>query len=269
MGSDAEVFLFDHDAYLRTVVPTILKLLEDSPLVDWLQPSVKRRDLKPWLWDKSDLTRYLNALNPDLSCAAHYDLNDTFAKKWEERWSDFVDAAERNGFVQREAPAEELVEQVNWLFKIAVSLKSIGASQFVGRSRTVSHFSELLPNLGVKEDDRIVTLLAALGKRGFLIGYQFGFGFEGINGWLDPSETAELFEKLDRLPLPRYEASFTAMRKFRTGEWGEYECPGFSSEALSLSFVRTTAAIAAREHRGILWGNDVMPPEYYLEQPRL
>ena len=260
MGSDAEVFLFDHEAYLRTVVPTFLKFLNDSPLVNWLERSVKRRELKPWLWEKRDLARYLTALNPDFSWATHYDLNDTYDRKWKERWSDFVD---RNHSFHRTAPSEELVEQVNWLFQIAVSIKCVGASQFVGRSMTVSHYSELLTDLGVREDDRVVELFAALGKRGFLIGYQFGFGFEGINGWLDPSETAELTERLDVLPLPRYETSFEAMEQFRTREWGGYECPDFSFEALSLSFVRTTAAIAAREHRGLLWGNDVMPPEYY------
>lgn len=257
MGSDAEVFLFDHSAYLRKVVPAFLKLLHDNQFDDWLQPFVKRRDLKPWLWDKSALAKYLTALNPDFSWATHYDLNDTYDKTWEERWSDFVDHP------LQPAASSELVEQVNWLFKIAVSLECLGDGQFVGRSTTVSRYSELLPDLGLREDDRIVELLGALGKRAFLIGYQFGFGFEGINGWLDPSETSELAKRLDVLPLPRYEVSFAAMKQFRTGELGEYECPGFSFEALSLSFVRTTAAIAAREHRGLLWGNDVMPPEFY------
>lgn len=263
MGTDAEVFLFDHDAYLRTVVPTFLKFLEDSTVVDWLQPFVKRQELEPSLWDKSDLTRYLTALNPDFSWPAHYDLNYTYQKKWKERWSDFVGAS------LKPAPADELVAEVNWLFKIAVSIKCVGDSQFVGRSRTTADYLELLRDLGVKEDDRVVQLLAALGKRGFLISYQFGSGFEGINGWLDPSETGELAKRLDMLSLPRYEVSFAAMQQFRTGEWGAYECPDFSSEALSLSFVRTTATIAAREHRGLLWGNGVMPREFYLSPSSL
>lgn len=262
MGSDAEVFLFDHDAYLRIVVPTFLKFLTDSPVADWLEPWVKRRELKPWLWDKTDLARYFTAFHPDFSWATDYDLNNTYSKNWEERWSDFV-VVSKNDSIQLPVPSVQLVEQVNWLFKTAISIKCVGTSQFVGRSKTVSHYSELLPDLGVRGDDRVVELLAALGKRGFLIGYQFGFGFEGVNGWLDRSETAELATRLDVLPLPGYEASFEAMQQFRTGEWAGYECPGFSFEALSLSFVRTTAAIAAREHRGLLWGNDVMPPEFY------
>ena len=259
MGSDAEVFLFDHDAYLSKVVPAFLNFLTESPGVDWLQPFVNQRQLKHCLWDKSDLAGYFTALNPDFSCAGPYDLTYTYSKSWEERWSDFVDAADDS----RAAPSAELVEQVNWLFEIAVSIKSLGPSQFVGRSATVSQYADLLSQLGVKENDRIVALLASLGKRGFLIGYQFGFGFEGVNGWLDQLETAELAERLGMLPLPRYEASFAAMQEFRTGEWGEYQCPDFSFEALSLSFVRTTAAVAARVHRGMLWGNDVLPAEYY------
>lgn len=261
MGSDAEVFLFDYEAYLSEVVSNFLELLEDRPLDDSLQAFIKRRELKPLLWDKTDLVRYLLNLNFDFSWAWQYDLNYTYSKNWEERWSDFV--AQASGNDLRTAPAAQLVEEVNWLFKIAVSIKSLGASQFVGRSKTTSHYADLLPELGVKEDDRIFALLAALGKRGFLIGYQFGFGFEGINGWLNQAETAELAERLDTLPLPRYEASFAAMQQFRTGEWGEYSCPNFSFEALSLSFVRTTAAIAARIDHGLLWGNGLMPRKHY------
>jgi hypothetical protein len=38
----------------------------------------------------------------------------------------------------------------------------------------------------------MVAVLAGFGKHGLLISYQFGFGFKGINGWLDPADTAEL-----------------------------------------------------------------------------
>ena len=246
MGADTEVFIFDHVAYSTTVVPAFSGLLRGEQIADWLQPVIKKRELKPELWGKDDLSRYSAALNPDLSWrVGRYDLE----------WTS----------IDRDVPSADTVEQVNWLFEIAVSIKCLGPSQFVGRSRTVDQYLPVLTELGVREADRIVALLGALGKRGFLIGYQFGFGFEGINGWLDPSETAELAEKLDGLPLPRYEISFAAMEQFRSPDTGVYECHGFSFEALSLSFVRTTAAIAARQKRGLLWGNGVMPPEYYSE----
>lgn len=241
---------------MTEVVPAFFELLRERRVVDWLSQFLKRREFNVSRWERSHLARFPTCLKPDLSWVGPYDLKDTYGDDWRQRWSYCAEGSEG-------APSEDTAEQVNWLFKIAVSIKCLGASQFVGRSKTTSYYSDLLPELGVKEDDRIVELLAALGKRDFLIGYQFGFGFEGVNGWLDSSETAELAKRLDVLPLPRYEGSFAAMEQFRTGEWGEYECPDFSVKALSLSFVRTTAAIAARDHRGLLWGNGVMPPEYY------
>ncbi|MER7891362.1 hypothetical protein ABTX15_16195 [Micromonospora sp. NPDC094482] len=78
---------------------------------------------------------------------------------------------------------------------------------------------------------------------------------EGIHGWLDLPETAELAVRLDRLDLPRYEPTLTAMTDhakrdgFTADEWRE----------MSLSFVRTMATIAAGEGRAVLWGNDVSP----------
>jgi hypothetical protein len=240
MGTDAEVFLFDHAAYSTTVVPAFSGLLRGEQAADWLEPFIKRRELKLESWDKSDLDRLRAALNPDLSWAGGpYDLEWTYDSD--------------RGF-----PGSDTVEQLNWLFEKAVSLQCLGDSQFVGRSMTVSQYSDLLSELGVSADDRIFALLSLLGKRGYLIGYKFGFGFEGINGWLDASETAELAEQLDGLPLPRYEMSFAAMEQFRAPGKGPYECHGFSFEALSLSFVRTTAFIAAQQKLGLLWGNGLV-----------
>ena len=256
MGTDAEVFVFDHEAYLTAVVPAFLELFQEGQVAAWLEPFGKHRELKPQLWDKRDLARYLAGLEPDFSGAGGYDLQDTYGDDWETRWSHLHS-------LQSPAPAGDLAEQLNWLFKIAVSLKCIGAGQFVGRSRTVSDYAELLRELRVDNDDRIVELLAALGKRGYLIGYQFGSGFEGINGWLNQAETAALATALEVLPLPQYEESFAAMERFQNPTSREYEHPDFSFEALSLSFVRTVAKIAAGEGRGLLWGNGVMPLEYY------
>ena len=144
MGADAEVFIFDHVAYSTTVVPAFSGLLRGEPPADWLQPLIKRRELKPELWGKDDLSRYSAALNPDLSWAVGpYDLE----------WTS----------IDRDIPSAETVEQITWLFEIAVSVKCLGASQFVGRSMTVSQYSTILSELGVRQDDRIVALLAALG----------------------------------------------------------------------------------------------------------
>jgi hypothetical protein len=229
MGSDAEVFIFDYDAYRREVVPAFVDVFRQGHVAKWLEPFLKRRELNPALWNRNDLSRYADSLDPDLSWRGPYDLEWTYDDDWQHRWS----TSNENS-----APPDELAESINWLFKIAVSIKCLGASQFVGRSRTVTHFSNTLSELQVKEDYRIVELLAALGKRGFLIGYQFGFGSEGINGWLDAAETADLASRLDRLPL----------------------------EESILWVVPTTAKCAVEENRGLLWGNDVMPADFYRER---
>ncbi len=265
MGSDADVFLFDYESYVTAVVPAFLDLLREGKVADWLDPLVKRRELNPWLWDKDELARLGAGLQPDLSWKGPSDLNWTYNQDWHQRWTGSMQASEEKMHVNLKAPAPELVEQVNWLFQVAVSVKCLSAAQFVGRSRTASFYSRVLGDMGVRDDDPVVQLLAALGKRGFIIGYLFGTGVEGINGWLQPSETAELAGMLDMLPLPRYEVSFAAMEQFRSPETGAYESPDFSFEVLSLSFIRTTATIAAGEGRGLLWGNSVMPGKFYLE----
>src|SRR5882672_10628641 len=260
MGTDAEVFVFDHQAYIGEVVPAFVELLRDGRIVDWVRPFLERREIRPEHWDRTDLARLCTYLLPDLSWRGPYDLSDTYGLKWDERSCKSEDCPEREHCPFHRSGSETIAEQINSLFKIAVSIKCLGPSQFVGRSKTVSYYWELLAGLGVVPDDPILNLLARLGKRGFIIGHQFGFGFEGVNGWLDPSETADLARRQDVLPLPRYESSFEAMERFRMPEAnGGYECQGFSFEALSLSFVRTVAAIAARGRRGLLWGNGVMP----------
>jgi hypothetical protein len=250
MGSDAEIFLFDHQAYTTLVVPAFLELFGTGRIADWLRPLLARRKVRPELWDRTDLSRFLAGLKPDLSWLGPYDLKDTFGRDWPTGWVESIEG---------DPPTEDTAEQVNWLFEKAVEIKCLGPGQFVGRSATVSYYSNVLSQLGVKENDRTVDLLAALGKRGYLIGYKFGFGFEGINGWLEPAETGELARRLETLPLPRYEISFAAMEQFRMLDWGSYKCEGFSFEALTLSFVRTVATIASGERRGLLWGNDVEP----------
>src|SRR5262249_57413 len=123
-------------------------------------------------------------------------------------------------------------------------------------------------------DDSLWKLLTLLGKRGFVVGYQWSSSNDGINGWLDFQETLEIADLLHNLPLSIYPVSFEAMKEFKKphpllyekfGVTG-YEHPDLSFEALSLSFVRTVAEIATAEGKGILWGNNVMTAEVYLER---
>jgi hypothetical protein len=54
----------------------------------------------------------------------------------------------------------------------------------------------MLSAWGVRLDDPLWKLLTLLGKRGFVVGYQWSSSNDGINGWLDFQETLELAELL-------------------------------------------------------------------------
>jgi hypothetical protein len=59
-------------------------------------------------------------------------------------------------------------------------------------------------------------LLERLGRRAFVVGFQGIAGTDGIHGWLNPEESAELSDRLFALNLPEYERSFAAMESFRS-----------------------------------------------------
>ena len=140
--------------------------------------------------------------------------------------------------------------------------RCLGPRQFLGRSVDCYFYWETLDELGVSPEDPIRELLERLGRR------RREDLDEGVHGWLGPEETRELGERLFALDLPDYECSFGAMQGFRqvrnlaegTGRvflWPTYEHPEYSFERLSLSYVRTLCQLAAREGKGVLWGNGV------------
>jgi len=276
MGSDAEVFIFDHDAYVREVVPAFLELLLTGQAPDWLRPIIKSRDIRIENLKSTDILRHCTYLNKDFSWRGPYDEKDIYGLKWDQRAckSEVCPELDHCAFHQNSSPTT--AEEINRLFEVAVSIKCLGPCQFVGRSMTVIEYWSLLFDLGIQPDNPLLNLLILLGKRGFIIGYQWGFGFEGINGWLDPHETLELTRRLEELSLPKYEASLEAMEGFKKPypipeiyeQFGGivYEHPGISFEALSLSFVRTIAKMAAMTGKGVLWGNGVMPSDFYLKK---
>lgn len=277
MGTDTEVFVFDHDTYISTVVPAFHEILLTGHAPDWLYQVIKSRDIRIESWNRTDLLRYCTYLGKDFSWRGPYDGKDISSFQWDQRACSSEDCPERGHCPFHQSNSPTTAEELLWLLEAAVSIKCLGPSQFVGRSKTVIDYWQMLLDLGVNQDDPLRKLLTLLGTRGFVVGYQWGFGFEGINGWLSQNETLELAQRLDELSLPKYEVSFEAMKKFQTPHpipelyerYGVtvYDCPGYSLEALSLSFVRTMATIASTEKRGILWGNGVMPSEFYLKPP--
>lgn len=216
MGSDAEVFIFDHDVYTREVVPAFHSLLLTGQAPDWLRPIIKSRDLPIENLKRTDILRYCTYLNKDFSWRGPYDEKDIYGFKWNQRACKSEVCPERDHCSFHQNSSSTIIEELNWLFEMAVSVKCLGPHQFVGRSLTVIEYWSLLFDLGIRQDDSLLNLLILLGKRGFVIGHQCGFGFEGINGWLDPHETLELAQRLDDLPLPKYESSLDAMKGFQS-----------------------------------------------------
>ena len=144
MGTDAEVYLFDYQVYTAEVVPAFLELLRDGGAPDWLRPFLARREIRPELWDRTDLARFCNFLNADLSWRGPYALTDTHDLKWQERVCSSAVCPERSHCPFHQKGPAAIAEQVNWLFDIAVSLKCQGQGQFVGRSWTTDRYAELL-----------------------------------------------------------------------------------------------------------------------------
>ena len=276
MGADADVFIFDYETYTREVAPTFRQILLTDQVPEWLYPVVEKRNIELRYGRPTDISRHCTYFDKAFSWVGPYDGADTYEFDWKQRACKSIECAERGHCPFHVNQPPERIAELLWLYEAAVSMKCLGSSQFVGRSMVVTRYWQSLSDMGVTRKDPLVDLLVHLGKRGFVIGYQWGFGYEGINGWLDPQETGELAHRLGELPLPEYDPSFDAMKRFnkpnpvaelyeRFGST-DYVCPGFSLEALSLSFVRTVATIAATQNKGILWGNDVMGADFYLKR---
>lgn len=272
MGADSEVYIFDFSAY-QELLPAFHQILLTGQVPEWLHPFITRFHVKTAGWQPVDLMRNCTYLGTDFSWAGPYDNRNLFESDWDQRSCKSKECPEIGRCPFHQANTPGLAESFNTIIEIAVGIKCLGASQFIGRSYYVTEYRHILTDCGVGPEGSLWRLLNLLGKRGFVVGYQWTASNDGINGWLDPGETRELLESLYKLPLPVYPASFEAMKKFRTPhpflyeKFGvmRYEHPEFPFEVLSLSFIRTVAEIAATEGKGILWGNDVMDAEFYLE----
>ena len=279
MGADSEIFVFDFEWYSRKILPVFYQFLLTGVPPDWLEPVVRHLQIPTDQWRPVDLQSCCTYLGADLSWTGMYDDVDLTDSGWDQRSCKSSECRERDRCQYHATAALEFAEPVNRFLSVAVGLTCLGGHQFIGRSWGVADFLPALRDFGVQHADPLRGLLARLGKRGFVVGYQWVSSNDGINGWLNPEETVELAERLDRLPLPKYGASFDAMQQFRRPHPLLYErfgikelvCDGFSFEALSLSFIGTVAKIAAKRDCGILWGNDVSAGqscfEIYFDRP--
>ncbi|MGK5681071.1 hypothetical protein [Actinoplanes sp. URMC 104] len=246
MGSDAELFLFDHDRYRHEVVPALVDLIRTGELAPWIADGewgydVEWPQMADWLRDHpADLARHCTWLGDDLRSAG---------ARPERRLLRCPSRTcpERGRCVFHTANDQR--EELHALHEALVATRCLGEAQFVGRTATPDYYLPVLDRLGVPGDGPVRAHLRALGTRGTVVGYRWGSS-EGIYGWLTVAETADLAVRLDRLPLPRYAPTFAGM----AGQDRDRDWP-----ALSLSFVRTVATIAAGRGRAVLWGNDVIP----------
>jgi len=262
MGSDAEIYIFDHKIYIEEVVPDFQHYLLTSQAKPWLQELIENPhiDLELNRLYNVDLVRFCTYLSTrDLSWN-HASKSSSISWGWKERACYSRDCPERANCPYHLNNSNTNPGELNRLFEVAVCSKCLSDSQFVGRSADINLYDKLLRNLGVDTADPIHHLLHLLSRRGFIIGYQWS-NSDGIHGWLNHDETKNLFQRLDALDLPRYEVSFSVMSSFNSKHG--YQHPQYPWDALSLSFIRTVAYMAIQVGKGILWGNDLMSPEDY------
>jgi hypothetical protein len=265
MGADADIFVFDHTSYVESVVPSFRHLLLTTQPESWLRDIAQNPALyiELKLDHPTDLVGYCTYLSPyDLSWNGAYE-GSRLDWDWQTRACQSTECPERFHCPFHRGNAEDDVSDLLHLFEMAVAAKCLGPSQFIGRSIDITFYDDLLSRLGIGSTDPIRRLLTCLGRRGFIVGYQW-VNSDGIHGWLDYGETRELFQCLEVLDLPRYEATFKAMEAFRVVKPGPFDDPEVPFDALSLSFIRTVANIATQSGKGILWGNDVLFPEDYV-----
>ncbi|TWP51088.1 hypothetical protein FKR81_15760 [Lentzea tibetensis] len=230
MGSDAELFLFEHGRYLDEVVPALTELTSTGEIRPWLTELIEAVPADP----DDDFTwrdEWVGELLPHIR-----EHPGALARHWTEcgaQPSCDVDSWILNLF-------EELVEA-------AVTSRCLGEHRFVGRTMSTLRYRQALADMRVADDDPIRGLLSSLASRGRAIGHRPVGGTEGIHGWLSPEETADLADRLGRLPV---DAAADELAR-----WG-------------LPRVRATAVTAAENGSGLLWGNDVFVEEHQLPEER-
>jgi hypothetical protein len=285
VGADARLFLFDYAAYRDSVVPALLRVLRDGEIEDWLA-KIYRDELEEMGRSPEkcndfeqlkgvDLLKHCTYLDSEFAVQSPVSPGSLYDCAWNVRVCKSLTCLVRDRcpFHAREnvwtdgLSEEELLLR---LFQRAVIQRCLGAGQFLGRSIDSFFYWESLDALGVHSDSRVHQLLERLGRRAFVVGFQGIAGTDGIHGWLNPEESAELSDRLFALNLPEYERSFAAMESFRSVqnilaghrldlEFNAlaYNHPDVPFELLSLSFVRTMCSLAVRDGKGVLWGNDI------------
>ncbi len=283
MGADARLYVFDYELYRNLVVPTFARLMFGGPVDTWLL-DVLRSDEVESLFGEPNSTlvgfapqgfwESCTYLDAELAVTKTFQNPDgEYPGPWEARACQNRSCSIRDQCPLHRGRGDQLNpvadDWTRWIWK-AIVARCLGSGQFLGRSVDCFFYWSLLDELCVPVTHPIRILLERLGRRGIVLGYRGSSGTEGIHGWLSPAEAKELAEHLFALRLPDYDYSFVAMEGFRVQrdilegrvpglefQGMAYDNPNGSFEELSLSYVRTVCSLAAREGKGVLWGNGI------------
>jgi hypothetical protein len=280
MGADANLFLFDFGTYREVVVPAFRRLMCDGAMEDWLRELLLAHDeehnfrLGSTGFVPVGFSECCTYLDHELAVTKVFSKTDNdYDGSWETRACRHPVCSVRDSCPFHLIQGEQLNSMTdNWTrwLERAIVERCLGKGIFLGRSIDCFFYWDVLDQQGVASAHPVRLLLERLGRRGFVLGYRGSTGTEGIHGWLSPDETVMLARHLFALHLPEYDYSFIGMEAFKTtrnileGRFAGvefmgcvYEHPSASFEELSLSYVRTVCTLAAREGKGVLWGNSV------------
>lgn len=268
MEADAELYLFDYHRYRYEVVPALVRLLRIGALTPWLSELVEAGNgghPQPWAGallahlraHPTDLVRICGYLGEDLRYA-----DADRRENWPgDRYRPCLSTTcpQRGHCPLHQGPEPWLSDAMACLFEAAIARRCLGAAQYLGHGTRASDYFQVLGRLDVPQAEMIRNLLAALELRGSVFGRRADGG-HGVHGWLDAAETREFAQRLEALPLPRHETTFTAMaaRRISSDALTHYQPEDFG--LLSLAFVRTVAVLASETGQGLLWGSGLAGP---------
>jgi hypothetical protein len=222
MGSDANVYVFDHGRYLSDVIPALRRLLLTGELEPWLGSIMNQRSgrtFAPGLFRDTDLLQYCTYLTADFApedFSAISEIHRPHVQGWGTRACPSEECPARSNCPFHKSAPQAVVEELHYVIEAAVASRCLDAtplhSLFVGRTMNAADYTELLDHLNVPSDHSVRVLLKKLCIRGFVIGYQWTLSGDGIHGWLDPDETSQLLSDLRQLPLPNYEPTLEAVQ---------------------------------------------------------